>query len=132
MAEAARNVACVGAVPIGATNCLNFGNPESPEIMWQFIEAVDGIGEACRALDTPSPAATSASTTRPTAKAIYPTPVIGMVGLIEDASTVIGQPSRRDGDAIVLLGESRARTRRQRVPAASSMAWSAGCRRRST
>ena len=53
MAEAARNVACAGGVPIGATNCLNFGNPERPEIMWQFAEAVAGIGEACRALDVP-------------------------------------------------------------------------------
>ena len=68
VAEAARNVACAGAEPIGATNCLNFGNPERPEIMWQFGEAVAGIGEACRALVCRSPAATSASTTRRTAK----------------------------------------------------------------
>ena len=68
VAEAARNVACAGAVPIGATNCLNFGNPERPEIMWQFVEAIEGIADACRRSTCRSPAATSASTTRPTAR----------------------------------------------------------------
>jgi len=68
VAEAARNVACSGATPLGATNCLNFGNPERPAIMWQFAKAVEGIGAACRALGVPSPAATSASTTKPTGR----------------------------------------------------------------
>jgi phosphoribosylformylglycinamidine (FGAM) synthase-like enzyme len=72
VAEAARKVACTGATPVAATNCLNFGNPEKPEIMAQLSAAIDGIAEACTALGTPSPAATSPSTTRPAAKASIP------------------------------------------------------------
>jgi phosphoribosylformylglycinamidine synthase len=108
VAEAARNVALAGGVPIGATNNLNFGNPEKPEIMWQFIEAVSGIGEACRAFDIPITGGNVSLYNETDGKAIYPTPVIGIVGLIEDASTVIGQTFPSDGLKIVVLGETRA------------------------
>ena len=86
VAEAARNVACAGGVPIGATNCLNFGNPQRPEIMWQLVEAIEGIAEACRALDVPITGGNVSLYNETDGKAIYPTPIIGVVGLIEDAS----------------------------------------------
>ena len=106
VAEAARNVACAGAQPIGATNCLNFGNPERPEIMWQFAEAVKGIGEACRALDVPITGGNVSLYNETDGTAIYPTPVLGVVGLLEDASRVLGRAFRAEGDAVVLLGET--------------------------
>jgi phosphoribosylformylglycinamidine synthase len=106
VAEAARNVACAGALPIGATNCLNFGNPERPEIMWQFARAVEGIGAACRALDIPITGGNVSLYNETDGKAILPTPVLGVVGLIEDASTVIRRTFRGDGDAVMLLGDS--------------------------
>jgi phosphoribosylformylglycinamidine synthase II len=107
VAEAARNVACAGAEPIGATNCLNFGNPERPEIMWQFARAVEGITAACRALDIPITGGNVSLYNETDGRAIYPTPVIGVVGLIEDARRVLGRAFRTSGDAIVLLGETR-------------------------
>jgi phosphoribosylformylglycinamidine synthase len=106
VAEAARNVACAGGAPIGATNCLNFGNPEKPDIMWQFARAVEGIGTACRALDIPITGGNVSLYNETDGKAILPTPVLGVVGLIEDADTVTRRTFRGDGDAIVLLGES--------------------------
>ena len=108
VAESARNVALAGGVPIGATNNLNFGNPEKPEIMWQFVEAVAGIGEACRAFGVPITGGNVSLYNETDGKAIYPTPVIGIVGLIEDASIVVGQAFPSDGLKIVLLGETRA------------------------
>ena len=90
VAEAARNVACAGAMPIGATNCLNFGNPERPEIMWQLVEAIEGIAEACRALDVPITGGNVSLYNETDGEAIYPTPIIGVVGVIEDASRVVG------------------------------------------
>src|SRR5687768_9005078 len=107
VAEAARNVACAGAVPIGATNCLNFGNPERPEIMWQLVEAIEGIAEACRALDVPITGGNVSLYNETDGRAIYPTPVIGVVGLLEDASRVLTRAFRGSGDAVVLLGEDR-------------------------
>src|SRR5262249_15863046 len=107
VAEAARNVACAGAKPLAATNCLNFGNPERPSIMWQFAQAVEGIGEACRALDTPIMGGHGSLYNETDGKAIYPTPVIGVVGLLEHADRVISRSFKRDGDTIVLLGEGR-------------------------
>jgi phosphoribosylformylglycinamidine synthase len=104
VAEAARNVACVGARPLGATNCLNFGNPERPGIMWQSAKAVDGIGEACRALDVPITGGNVSLYNETDGKAIYPTPVIGVVGLLEHADRVVNRRFRASGDAIVLLG----------------------------
>jgi phosphoribosylformylglycinamidine synthase II len=108
VAEAARNVACAGGVPIGATNCLNFGNPERPEIMWQFGEAVAGIGEACRALGAPITGGNVSLYNETDGKAILPTPVIGIVGLVARADRVVGRAFRAAGDAVVLLGEGRA------------------------
>jgi len=107
VAEAARNVACAGAKPLAATNCLNFGNPERPAIMWQFGQAVEGIGEACRALDTPITGGNVSLYNETDGKAIYPTPVIGVVGLLEHADRVVSRCFRAAGDAIVLLGEGR-------------------------
>ena len=106
LAEAARNVACAGAVPIGATNCLNFGNPERPEIMWQFVEAVEGLADACRALDVPITGGNVSLYNETDGQAIYPTPIIGVVGLIDDASKVVSRVFKKAGDQIVLLGES--------------------------
>jgi phosphoribosylformylglycinamidine synthase subunit PurL len=107
VAEAARNVACAGALPIGATNNLNFGNPEKPEIMWQFAEAVAGIGEACRALDIPITGGNVSLYNETDGNAILPTPVLGVVGVIDDASKVVTRTFKRAGTSVVLLGASR-------------------------
>jgi phosphoribosylformylglycinamidine synthase subunit PurL len=107
VAEAARNVACAGARPLAATNCLNFGNPERPTIMWQFAQAVEGIGEACRALDTPITGGNVSLYNETDGKAIYPTPVVGVVGLLEHADRVVSRRFKAAGDAIVLLGDGR-------------------------
>ena len=107
VAEAARNVACAGATPIGATNCLNFGNPERPEIMWQLVEAIEGIAEACRALDAPITGGNVSLYNETNGEAIYPTPIIGVVGVLDDASKVVARAFRGDGEEIVLLGEGR-------------------------
>jgi len=108
VAEAARNVACAGARPLAATNCLNFGNPERPAIMWQFAKAVEGIGAACRALDVPITGGNVSLYNETDGSAIYPTPIIGVVGLLEHADRVVSRPFRSEGDAIVLLGDDRA------------------------
>jgi phosphoribosylformylglycinamidine synthase II len=107
VAEAARNVACAGGRPLAATNCLNFGNPERPGIMWQFGQAVSGIGEACRALDTPITGGNVSLYNETDGKAIYPTPIIGVVGLLEHADRVVSRRFQSAGDAIVLLGEGK-------------------------
>jgi phosphoribosylformylglycinamidine synthase len=103
VAEAARNVACSGARPIAATNCLNFGNPEKPEVMWQFSEAIDGIAEACRVLETPITGGNVSFYNETLGKAIYPTPVLGVLGLIEDAECALGAGFRNEGDLILVL-----------------------------
>jgi phosphoribosylformylglycinamidine synthase len=103
VAEAARNVACTGARPVAATNCLNFGNPEKPEVMWQFSEAIDGISEACTALDAPITGGNVSFYNETLGKAIYPTPVLGVLGLMEDAECALGSAFRNEGDAILLL-----------------------------
>jgi phosphoribosylformylglycinamidine synthase len=107
VAEAARNVACAGGLPIGATNCLNFGNPERPDIMWQFAEAVAGIGEACRALETPITGGNVSLYNETEGRAVLPTPVIGVVGLLEDAAHIRTRVFPEAGLDIVLLGELR-------------------------
>ena len=84
VAEAARKVACAGATPIGATNCLNFGNPEKPHIMWQFSQVIDGITKACEELDTPITGGNVSFYNETLGEGIYPTPVIGVVGILED------------------------------------------------
>lgn len=106
VAEAARNVACSGARPVAATNCLNFGNPEKPEVMWQFSEAVDGIGEACRALGTPITGGNVSFYNETLGRAIYPTPVVGVLGVLDNADCALGIAFQREGDAIVLLSGS--------------------------
>src|SRR5258708_21835526 len=107
VAEAARNVACAGARPLGATNCLNFGNPERPAIMWQFARAVEGIGAACRALGVPITGGNVSQYNETDGNAIYPTPIVGVVGLLEHADRVVSRRFRHEGDAIILLGDDR-------------------------
>jgi len=107
VAESARNVACAGGEPIGGTNNLNFGNPERPEIMWQFAEAVRGIGDACRALEIPITGGNVSLYNETEAEAIDPTPVLGIVGLIADASRTMTRPFKRAGASVILLGDNR-------------------------
>ena len=104
VAEAARNVACTGARPMAITNCLNFGNPTRPEVFYQLREAVAGMGEACRALGTPVTGGNVSLYNESPAGAVYPTPVVGMVGLIEDITRATRSTFQQDGDAILLLG----------------------------
>ena len=106
VAEASRNVACVGAEPIGATNNLNFGNPERPEIMWQIGESVRGIGDACRALNTPITGGNVSLYNETEGRAIFPTPVLGVVGILEDASKIVTRTFKTVGSAVVLLGDN--------------------------
>jgi phosphoribosylformylglycinamidine synthase subunit PurL len=103
VAEAARNVASSGARPIAATNCLNFGSPERPEVMWQFSEAIDGIAAACNELATPITGGNVSFYNETLGKSIYPTPVIGMLGILDDASRVLRIAFRQPGDTILLL-----------------------------
>jgi phosphoribosylformylglycinamidine synthase subunit PurL len=107
VAEASRNVACAGARPLGATNCLNFGNPERPAIMWQFARSVEGLSEACRALSVPITGGNVSLYNETDGRAIYPTPVIGVVGLLESADKVLTRRFQRAGDTVVLFGENR-------------------------
>ena len=108
VAESARNVACAGAVPVGATNNLNFGNPERPEIMWQLVEAIEGMAAACRALDLPITGGNVSLYNETDGRAIFPTPVLGVVGLIEDVSACLGRVFPEDGLEVVILGENGA------------------------
>ena len=106
VAEAARNVACTGATPRAITNCLNFGNPKKPEVFFQFREAVYGMGDACRALETPVTGGNVSLYNENPQGAVYPTPTIGMVGVLEDAAHATRMTFTTAGDAIVLLGEN--------------------------
>ena len=103
VAEAARNVATSGARPIAATNCLNFGSPEKPEVMWQFSQAIDGISEACTVLGTPITGGNVSFYNETLGKSIYPTPVIGVLGILHDASRVTKIAFRNAGDIVLLL-----------------------------
>jgi phosphoribosylformylglycinamidine synthase subunit PurL len=105
VAEAARKVACTGAVPVAATNCLNFGNPEKPEIMAQLSAAIDGIAEACTALGTPITGGNVSLYNETKGEGIYPTPVIGVVGILEDVSKAVPADFQRAGEDIFLIGE---------------------------
>jgi phosphoribosylformylglycinamidine synthase II len=107
VAEACRNLACVGARPIGVTNCLNFGNPEKPEVMGQFEQAVAGLAEACRTFGIPVTGGNVSFYNDTEGLSIDPTPVLGIVGLIEDLRKLVRPGFRAAGDAVVLLGESR-------------------------
>ncbi len=104
VAEAARNVACVGAEPIGLTNCLNFGSPEDPGVMWQFARVIEGMAEAARELGTPVTGGNVSFYNQTGKQAVYPTPVVGMVGLLGDVARVVTPGFRRYGDMVVLLG----------------------------
>ncbi|MCX6372503.1 MAG: phosphoribosylformylglycinamidine synthase subunit PurL [Actinobacteria bacterium] len=104
VAEAARNLACAGARPVAVTDCLNFGNPEKGEIYWQFEQAVEGIAEACEALDTPVVSGNVSFYNESYGQAIYPTPMIGMLGVYDDVSVHIDGAFKDAGDVIVLLG----------------------------
>ena len=106
VAEAARNVACTGAVPRAVTNCLNFGSPLKPQIMYQFREAVLGMRDACAVLETPVTGGNVSFYNETDGRAVYPTPVIGMVGVIDNLDKRVGHPFRAPGDAIVLLGSN--------------------------
>ena len=107
VAESARNVVCSGGKPLAITNCLNFGNPYKPDIFWQFKEAIAGISEACRAFGTPVTGGNVSFYNENPEGAVYPTPVIGMLGLIEDMEHVTTAWFKKEGDVIVLLGENR-------------------------
>jgi phosphoribosylformylglycinamidine synthase len=103
VAEACRNVACSGATPIGATNCLNFGNPEKPHIMWQFSQVVDGITKACEELEVPVTGGNVSFYNETLGEGIYPTPVLGIVGVLEDVHKTANMDFREPGRTIVLL-----------------------------
>ncbi len=107
VAEAARNLVCSGAEPIGLTDCLNFGNPERPDIMWQFVLAIEGMKDACERFKVPIVSGNVSFYNETNGLSIYPTPMLGMVGLIERADQAMTQWFRQDGDAILLLGKTR-------------------------
>jgi phosphoribosylformylglycinamidine synthase subunit PurL len=104
VAEAFRNVACTGARPLGTTNCLNFGNPERPEIMWQLAESIAGMGEACEALAIPVTGGNVSLYNETSGRAIHPTPVVGVLGVLEDAEDALGMAFENEGDIVFLLG----------------------------
>ncbi len=103
VAEAARNVACSGAKPMAATNCLNFGSPEKPEVMWQFSRAIDGIAAACTALEIPITGGNVSFYNETLGRSIDPTPVLGVLGMLEDAGRAMGMAFRAEGDAVLLF-----------------------------
>ncbi|ESU31679.1 phosphoribosylglycinamide synthetase [Bacillus sp. 17376] len=107
VAEAARNIICSGGEPLAITDCLNFGNPEKPEIFWQFEKAVDGMSEACRMLGTPVIGGNVSLYNETNGTAVYPTPVVGMVGLVENLKHVTTQHFKNAGDLIYLLGDTK-------------------------
>lgn len=107
VAESARNVVAVGAKPLAITNCLNFASPENPETMWAFSEVIDGMAEACRAFETPVISGNVSFYNETEGRGISPTPVIGMVGLIEDVRRIVQHGFKQAGDLIALLGETR-------------------------
>jgi phosphoribosylformylglycinamidine synthase len=106
--EAGRNVACSGAHPLALVNCLNFGNPEHPEVMWQFSEVIDGMAEACNALGMPVVGGNVSFYNESHGVDIDPTPVVGVIGLIDDLSSPPPGIGLRDGDRIVMLGQTKA------------------------
>jgi phosphoribosylformylglycinamidine synthase II len=107
IAECARNLVCSGAEPIGVTDCLNFGNPERPDIMWQFVLAVEGLKDACEALNVPIVSGNVSLYNETNGLSIYPTPMIGMVGLIDHVDHAMTQWFKEPGDTIILLGTTR-------------------------
>ncbi|MFD2368578.1 phosphoribosylformylglycinamidine synthase subunit PurL [Brevibacillus sp. GCM10020057] len=106
VAESARNVVCSGAEPLAITDCLNFGSPEKPEVFWQFEKACEGMSEACVALESPVIGGNVSFYNERSGDAIYPTPTVGMVGLVTDVDHITTQNFKSEGDAIILLGET--------------------------
>ncbi len=104
VAESYRNVACTGARPLATTNCLNFGNPERPEIMWQLATAIEGIGVACAALDVPITGGNVSLYNETNGRAIHPTPVIGVLGVLDDATCAVDVAFEAEGDVALLVG----------------------------
>ena len=107
VAEAARNIVASGGQPLAITDCLNFGNPEKPEIFWQIQKSADGIAEACLALDAPVIGGNVSMYNERSGEAVYPTPTIGMVGLVKDLSHVTTQEVKQAGDVVYLVGETK-------------------------
>ena len=107
-AEAARNLACAGALPVAVTDCLNFGNPEKGEIYWQFEQAIEGMAEACEALDTPVVSGNVSFYNESFGQAIYPTPMVGMLGIFDDVSVHIDGAFKDEGDVVLFLGDDAA------------------------
>jgi phosphoribosylformylglycinamidine synthase len=106
VAESARNVVCTGAKPIAVTNCLNFGNPYKPEVFWQFKEAIAGMGESCRSLNTPVTGGNVSFYNESESYQVYPTPVIGMLGIIDDLSHITPSGFQKNGDIVYLIGKT--------------------------
>jgi phosphoribosylformylglycinamidine synthase len=106
VAEAARNIVCSGGVPLGVTNCLNFGNPYDPQVYFQFVEAVRGMGEACKKFDTPVTGGNVSFYNQHPDGAVYPTPTIGMVGVLDSIEDKMTLGFREEGDLVYLLGQS--------------------------
>ena len=106
VSEAARNIVCSGGKPLGVTNCLNFGNPYDPEVYYQFVHAIKGMGEACRRFDTPVTGGNVSFYNQNPDGPVYPTPTIGMVGLLEDINDKMTLDFKEEGDLIYLLGKS--------------------------
>jgi len=106
VAEAARNIVCSGGQPLGVTNCLNFGNPYDPEVYYQFVQAIQGMGEACRKFDTPVTGGNVSFYNQNPDGAVYPTPTIGMVGLLESVKDKMTLDFKEEGDLIFMLGKS--------------------------
>jgi phosphoribosylformylglycinamidine synthase len=107
VAEAARNIVCSGGIPLGVTNCLNFGNPYDPEVYYQFTQAVQGMGEACRKFDTPVTGGNVSFYNQGPEGPVFPTPTIGMVGLVEDLSKKMTLDFKKEGDEIFLIGSQK-------------------------
>jgi phosphoribosylformylglycinamidine synthase subunit PurL len=108
VAEACRNVAAAGGQALGLTNCLNYGNPEKPEVMGQIVKGIQGIGDACRALGVPVTGGNVSLYNETDGKPIYPTPIVAVVGVVDDATKVLRQPFREEGDLVYLLGRTAA------------------------
>jgi len=107
VAEAARNIVCSGGEPIGVTNCLNFGNPYDPEVYYQFVKAVTGMGDACKKFNTPVTGGNVSFYNQGPEGAVYPTPTIGMVGVLDDFNNRMTLNYKHEGDVIVLIGEQK-------------------------
>ena len=120
VSEAARNIACTGGEPCGVTNCLNFGNPYDPEVYWQFAQVIKGMGDACRAFETPVTGGNVSfynhTVTENRNIPVFPTPTIGMVGIVPDVTKRMSLDFKAKGDLIFLIGKMRGGHRQQRIP----------------